>query len=312
MEQAYPLLVALYKGEGRILIVPIIDHIAGYSVYAEWFINIADMEKASKIGSEVMNAIEYIRKSPLSTLTPKEREQNAAWKKNTKYKSKISFWNNNLHALIKVMEDGSYLIYSQKKSEEHKGAYGDVMKEIALASGAEIEEIGEAVIDVFLELELYYNKRKIKKKEQGKEILLLNGKKVVVNLPWQNEWIDYQDGGSAEIYQCYKYISDAGDILADIFLGIAPELDCDLSEENIENVWRNIYGEANYYEIRKVSHNIFSVRAEMKNKNIHKISYYLQTAEDLLLECGLQVYVQNESEQFVNWIEQFVSNCKLN
>ena len=34
---SYPLLLSLYKGEGRILIVPLIDHVAGYSIDAEWY-----------------------------------------------------------------------------------------------------------------------------------------------------------------------------------------------------------------------------------------------------------------------------------
>ena len=29
--------------------------------------------------------------SPLSSLTPNERKENAAWKKNTKYRSRVSF-----------------------------------------------------------------------------------------------------------------------------------------------------------------------------------------------------------------------------
>lgn len=315
MEHTYPLLVSLYKGEGRILIVPIIDHVAGYSIYADWFVNITDMEKPSKIGSEVMNAIEYIMKCPLSTLTPKEREQNAAWKKNTKYKSKNSFWNNNHHALIKVMEDGRYLIYSQKKSEEHKGAYGDVIKEIALSADAKVEEIGEAVIDVFLELELYYNKKQFKEKGQSKEILLLDGKKIVVNLPWQKEWIDYQDGGSAEIYQNYKYLSNNGEVLAEIFWGIAPELDCELSRDNILTSWHDIYGKLIYCKCMPVVDSIFTVRAEMNNADLHKVSYYVKMAEDLLLECGLQVYKQNVSdkqrEKFVKLFEELIVNSKL-
>ena len=29
---SYPLLISVYKGEGRVLIVPLIDHVAGYSI----------------------------------------------------------------------------------------------------------------------------------------------------------------------------------------------------------------------------------------------------------------------------------------
>ena len=85
---SYPLLVSLYKGEGRILIVPIIDHVAGYSVQADWYENIPDTANAREIGECVLRAVEYIGNSPLSSANPKEREANAAWKKNSRYKSK--------------------------------------------------------------------------------------------------------------------------------------------------------------------------------------------------------------------------------
>ena len=38
MLHSYPLLISIYKGEGRMLIVPLIDHIAGYSIDSDWFI----------------------------------------------------------------------------------------------------------------------------------------------------------------------------------------------------------------------------------------------------------------------------------
>lgn len=59
MVHSYPLLISLYKGEG------------------------------------VKSALDYIINSPLSSLTPKERKENAAWKKNTKYRSRVAFWENN-------------------------------------------------------------------------------------------------------------------------------------------------------------------------------------------------------------------------
>ena len=40
MLHSYPLLISIYKGEGRMLIVPLIDHIAGYSIDTDWFINL--------------------------------------------------------------------------------------------------------------------------------------------------------------------------------------------------------------------------------------------------------------------------------
>ena len=58
---SYPLLLSLYKGEGRILIVPLIDHIAGYSIDTDWYENISDTENTSIVGNGVLHAVDYIR-----------------------------------------------------------------------------------------------------------------------------------------------------------------------------------------------------------------------------------------------------------
>jgi len=87
MLHSYPLLISIYKGEGRMLIVPLIDHIAGYSIDSDWFISLSDLDNAVSVGKGVKSALDYIRNSPLSSLTPNERKENAAWKKNTKYRS---------------------------------------------------------------------------------------------------------------------------------------------------------------------------------------------------------------------------------
>ena len=36
--QKYPWNVSIYKGEGRILIVPVINHIGGYSIVSSWIL----------------------------------------------------------------------------------------------------------------------------------------------------------------------------------------------------------------------------------------------------------------------------------
>ena len=58
---SYPLLLSLYKGEGRILIVPLIDHVAGYSIDVEWYENISDTDNAKNVGNGVLRAVAYIR-----------------------------------------------------------------------------------------------------------------------------------------------------------------------------------------------------------------------------------------------------------
>lgn len=60
MLHSYPLLISIYKGEGRMLIVPLIDHIAGYSIDSDWFINLSDLDNAVSVGEGVKSAMCYI------------------------------------------------------------------------------------------------------------------------------------------------------------------------------------------------------------------------------------------------------------
>ena len=156
MVHSYPLLISLYKGEGRVLIVPLIDHVAGYSIDSDWFINLSDVNNALSVGEGVKSALDYIINSPLSSLPPKERKENAAWKKNTKYRSRVAFWENTHYVRVKITEDNRYIIHSMKKSVKRQYAYDEIIKEFILFADADVEKIGKVVIDAFIESEQYY------------------------------------------------------------------------------------------------------------------------------------------------------------
>lgn len=94
----------------------------------------------------------------------------------------------------------------------------------------------------------------------------MDEKKIVINSRWDDKWVDFQDGGSAEIYQLYKYVADDGDVLACIYWGIAPELDCDMSRDNVMTSWKRLYGKVDVYEYKLVTGSIFSTCAEMEMK----------------------------------------------
>lgn len=312
---SYPLLVSLYKGEGRILIVPIIDHVAGYSVQADWYENIPDTANAREIGECVLRAVEYIGNSPLSSANPKEREANAAWKKNSRYKSKTAFWKNNHYVRINITESNQCIVYSMKRSEKHQGTYDEIIKEVVLPMDTDTEEIGKSVIDVFAAYESYYGSKKAYKVKDKRTISLLDEKKIVINSRWDDKWVDFQDGGSAEIYQLYKYVADDGDVLACIYWGIAPELDCDMSRDNVMTSWKRLYGKVDVYEYKLVTGSIFSTCAEMENEDVHKISYYVQMMDDLLLECGLEILKENVSgkqvSQFIKFFNDVIVSSKI-
>ena len=160
LKKSYPMIIWVYKGEGRILFVPVIDHIAGYSIASDNFYIVEETDNVDIIGNTILDAIIYIKEAPLSMLTPKEREDKAAWKRSTSYKSKLSFWKNNHFAQISINIDGEYNIYSMTRSLDRRGEYEDIIKEIYLSNNASVREIGSALQDVLSASEKYYTNKK--------------------------------------------------------------------------------------------------------------------------------------------------------
>lgn len=314
--QRFPLSLSIYKGEERILIVPVINHMGGYSIYSSWFIKIENVDDYSNIGESVFKAVDFVKNSPISRLTPKERDLEAAWKKNSKYKSWISFWKNSNHAIFNLYEDRHYSVYSVKRSDELKGGYGGCIKIIDLPSTAIAEEIGEAVIEVFRVAEEYYKEQPAYDPYPSKSLELLDGSMLTIKHPKDKHFCDYGDGHAAEIYQCYSYLpQEDAESSADFFLGIASELDCNLNVESVRSSWEEFYGKAELFEIQEIEYGIFNLRIEMKNKDTHKISYILQMGEDLLLECGMDVHQPNRrkklDKKLVDLFQEFTLSCKM-
>ncbi|MBQ2238327.1 MAG: hypothetical protein II321_02690 [Lachnospiraceae bacterium] len=315
MVQKYPLLLSIYKGEGRILLIPIIDHRGGYSVDSDWFINLKNIEDYVEIGEGIFKSIDFVKESPISKVTSKERDLKAAWRKNSKYKSWISFWKNNNHAFYKLYEDGHYEVYSTKRTVDRKGGYGGCIKKVNLPKEATVEEIGKAVIEVFEAAEEYYHQSPAYALYPKKKLELLDGSTLVVKHPKEKHFVDHEDSGAAEIYQCYSYLpKEDGESSAEFFVGIAPELDCNLDVQNIKSRWEEVYGKAEFFEVQEVEYGLFKLRVEMRNKVTHKISYLLQMEEDLLLECGMDVHQPNRrkklDENLSALFEEFTLECK--
>ena len=148
--------VSVYKGENRYYIVPLIKHIGGYSIESEWFKSLPISTELNALGNCVGEAIQHIKNSPMSTLTLNEIKMNATWKKNSKYKSWLSFWKNNLLVNVNFDEYEGFTIYSTKRTVDIKGGYYDCIKKILLSQNATSEEIGRTIIDVFDAADKYY------------------------------------------------------------------------------------------------------------------------------------------------------------
>ena len=313
-EQRYPYFIDLYMGEGRILIIPLVDHIGGYRVENRYFISLNITSDYSTIGSAILKCISFISSSPISTILPKERNQLAVWKDNSKYKTWTSFFKNNYYALLRCFDDKHISVFSAQRSEKSKDIYDKCIKKIELKPYSTEIEIGKAIMDVFCASEEFH-KENPKSNPFSKKLQLLDDCVMTFECPNDCRFIDSRDIGAAEIYQCYSYIpKNADESIAEFYFGIASELDCNLSPENIRNCWVELNGKADELKVENVEYGIFRVRAEMKNKSVHKISYFLQMADDLLLECSMEVHQPNKrkktDEKLSNLFEQFALSCK--
>ena len=283
--QGYPMLIKIYKGKERILLNAIIEHAAGYSIDSDQFVNIQDIKNCAEIGRAVIQLVGYIQKSPLS------------------------IW---LH----FYEDGHYKVYSMTKSERRKGSYYDIIKKINLSSESTIEDIGKAVLDVMAASEKYYANRTVSKNISFKTIALPDGTNLTIEHPKDRHFTDLEDAHAAEIYQCYSYIpKENAEASAEFFLGMAAELDCSLEMENVRSTWEELYGKPDFFDIQETESGIFKLRFEMKNKDIHKISHFLQIEEDLLLECSMEVHSPNKrkklDEDLTKLFAEFAGSCRL-
>lgn len=150
--QKYPYDVRVFKGENRILVIPIINHKGGFGVASDWYNIITDVQDYLKIGEGILSAMEIIETSPLSTKGEKERD---TWKKGSKYRSYRLFTMNNNSTAVKKHSNGDYEIYSTKKGLKYGGYFGSI-KKLYLSSTANAEDLGKAVLDVLEAAEDFY------------------------------------------------------------------------------------------------------------------------------------------------------------
>lgn len=177
------------------------------------------------------------------------------------------------------------------------------------------EALGEMIIEAL------DRSRKISDKVAGnpypeKTIELLSGTTMIVSAPRDKHFSDCEDYGVGELHQAYLYFSKEGaDSSAEFYLGIAAELDCDMSEDNIRNAWEKLHGKADFFEVKSAKLGIFKIRAEMKNKSVHRISYLLRIDESELLDCTMELHKPNTrkklDEKLTAMFEEFARKCSF-
>lgn len=150
-----------------------------------------------------------------------------------------------------------------------------------------------------------------------KNIELANGSKLNFSAPRDKHFSDDDDYGVGELYQAYLYFprEDSEEPSAAFYIGMAAELDGEISEENIRNAWEKQNGKAEFFEFKAAEHGIFKFRAEMRNKKVHRISYLLEIAECDLLDCTMELRKPNSrkklDEKLTGLFEEFAFRCRF-
>ncbi len=314
--QKYPYMISIYKDADRYLINPDLVTVGSFRSNAPWLKFAETTDDCTVLGNAVIEAVEYIKNSPILDIqaTIDEIGEFIYWKKEGKYPSWGAFDKKNICITVKLNENGTYEIYSMKKLPRNNG-YSGCIKEHNCDANASSEEIGLAVIDVAVAAEEFYNKNK-PNPYPPKTIELLNDSEVIIEAPRDKHFNDYEDCGAAELHQAYLYFAKEGaEPSAAFYLGIAAELDCDMNEDNIRRAWEKLHGKAELFEVKSVEHGIFKLRAEMRNKSVHRISYLLQIDESGLLDCTMELHKPNTrkklDEKLTVMFEEFARQCRF-
>lgn len=66
-----------------------------------------------------------------------------------------------------------------------------------------------------------------------------------------------------------------------------------------------------FFEVKPTEHGIWGLRAEMKNKSVHRISYLLQIDESELLDCTMELRKPNSRKKLSALFEEFALRCRF-
>lgn len=315
-EKTFPWCTYLFKGEHHIFVVPCITTIGYYGTWMAWYLKLDDAESPEVIGEAILDAFEHIRISPVDARSQAERDEDSVYLKETKCKSFRAFNKKFLCCDIRIDEQGLYMVSASLSSVDNRGYTGiDGDEPVELPSNATAADLGNAVINAFRIIEEYAKSQK-PDPYPPVEVELLSDQKVKISPPRDRHFTDMQDGGAAEIYRLYEYYPKEGaESSAEFYLGIAAELDCDISEENIRRVLEEMYGSSEMFTIGESTYETFTLRVEMRNKSVHRISYLKQIDENELLECTMEVKQPNRrkklDERLSEMFETFADKCAM-
>lgn len=318
-ETSFPFDIDLYRGEGKIIVVPVTKSMFWRRRALAAYCCLNDSENAADIGKTVWEAFDYLKKSPVDTRTMEECAADNYIVNHTTCKTFKQFAKKYSLCFAVLYEDGTYTISASERLKNYNG-YGGLDDSndpfrFRLPKEASYEEIGNAVIAA---LDRSDELERAKKPDPYPpiDVELLSGQKVEIHPPRDRHFTDMEDGSAAEIYRLYEYSPKKGaEPSANFYVGIAAELDCDLGGDNIRKAWENQYSKADSFEVKSVEHGIFKLRAEMRNKSVHRISYLLQIDESELLDCTMELQKPNSrkklDEKLLGLFEEFAFRCEF-
>ena len=248
-ENHFPWSVDVFKGEHQIIVVPYVTSMFWYGTAMARYRILNENESPETIGKAILDSFEHISRSPVDARTPAERDEDS-YRKETKCKSYKAFNKKYMCVGIKVEnEQMEYRVSTSINSFDNNG-YCDIEgnKPVILPNTASVVDIGNAVVNAF-SIAAEYKKAKKPDPYPPVEIELLSDKTVIISPPRDRHFTDCDDCGAAELYKVYGYYpKEEADSSAEFYLGIAAELDCDMSGENIRKVWEELHGKSEFFE----------------------------------------------------------------
>lgn len=145
-------------------------------------------------------------------------------------------------------------------------------------------------------------------------IEILSGARFSFEAPQGEGYRDEGDYHVGEIYQGYSYCTETGAYVADLYFGIATELDCNDSPENIRRAYERYHGAATEFSVAEAGHPVFERRAEFRNAGMRRIVYWRRIDEfelfagELLLKTDLAE--KELQEKLLDDFERMVRSCK--
>lgn len=296
-----PYHIHIYKGEGQVLIVPLITAACGLSVEMARYWRVPADSSAKELGRCIFEALGYIKNRPVDARTTNERKNDAVMRCATKCKNYKTFYKKYFFDIFTYHEDGSYTLAADGHNEI-EFVYDRRVHRKDFPPDTSPEQIGQTLLQQFADMEEFYRARKKQKPARARTTIeTLSGSKLSFEAPKDGHYVDEEDYGAAEVYQGYSYRKESEEeAVADMYFSIAAELDCDLSPENVSQVYKKLYGADVLIDRKDVDHPVFEKCIEVTSTQIHHVVYVRQVDEAELLACELVVKLKPAGKRIYN------------